>query len=90
VVGDFNGDGRSDVALTGQPGWWTLPVAFSTGAGWNVTNTNITDFAGWSATGARAVPGDFNGDGRTPTAASRWSTARSATSPTGPPPAASG
>ena len=28
VAGDFNGDGRGDVALVGPGGWSTVPVAF--------------------------------------------------------------
>ncbi|MDP9360628.1 MAG: VCBS repeat-containing protein [Acidobacteriota bacterium] len=67
LVGDFNGDGKTDVALTGPSGWATLPVAFSNGNGsFNVTNQAITNFAAWAAT-FNAVPlvGDFNGDGRT-------------------------
>ena len=30
-MGDFDGDGISDLALTGGPGWQSLPVAFSSG-----------------------------------------------------------
>ncbi len=64
---DFNGDGRADVALTGGPGWSSLPVAFSTGTGsFNVTNIAIADFASWAESqGAKALPGDFNNDGNT-------------------------
>lgn len=39
IAGDFNGNGRTDIALTGVPGLNTLPVAFSNGDGtWTVTN----------------------------------------------------
>src|SRR5207249_3895316 len=46
VTGDFNGDGRTDVALTGGTSWITLPVAFSQGNGsFSVTNHLINDSA---------------------------------------------
>ncbi len=39
VSGDFNGDGKADLALLGGHDWYTAPVAFSTGNGnFNVTN----------------------------------------------------
>jgi RHS repeat-associated protein len=63
VVGDFNGDGRSDLACyTGEAGTWH--VALSTGTGWSAT--------GWGGGPGPAIPianqcvvGDFNGDGKT-------------------------
>jgi hypothetical protein len=79
LVGDFNGDGLTDVALTGSAGWATLPVAFSNGNGtFNVTNQPIVNFAGWAAnTHAKPLVGDFNGDGLTDvalTGPSGWAT----------------
>jgi hypothetical protein len=80
LVGDFNGDGRSDIALVGGSGWYTVPVAFSSGDGsFRVTNRcaapsanctadSVIDFAGTASRVPRAelrVIGDFNGDGRT-------------------------
>lgn len=66
VPGDFNGDGKGDIALVGGVGWATVPVAFSTGNGaFNVTNAAVPDFPSWATVvGARAVAGDFDGDGR--------------------------
>ena len=67
LAGDFNGDGRTDVALTGPSGWGSMPVAFSNGDGtFNVTNAPIVNFAVWAATpNAKPLVGDFNNDHRT-------------------------
>jgi hypothetical protein len=49
VVGDFDGDGRTDLALTGVTGWATIPVALSNGDGsFTITNQNAPDFAAWA------------------------------------------
>jgi hypothetical protein len=68
LTGDFNGDGKTDVALINKSaGWNTLPVAFSQGNGsFSVTNQFIGDFASWAANpNVRVRTGDFNGDGKT-------------------------
>jgi hypothetical protein len=66
LVGDFNHDGKADIALSGPSGWKSVPVAFSNGDGtFNTTNALITDFATWAATSnVKILTGDFNGDGK--------------------------
>ena len=66
LAGDFNGDGKRDVALLGGPGWGSIPVAHSFGNGqWSVTNCAVSSMNSWIDTqGARPLVGDFNGDGR--------------------------
>ena len=68
VDGDFNGDGRTDLALVRRTaGWSSVPVALSNGDGsFTITNRNVGDFAAWASTNAVSlIDGDFNGDGRT-------------------------
>jgi hypothetical protein len=65
VSGDFNGDGRSDVALTGPSSWATVPTALATGTSFVETNFSAGNFPLWaSQQGAIPLPGDFDGDGR--------------------------
>jgi hypothetical protein len=73
LTGDFNGDGITDIALTGVSGWNSIPVAFSNGNGkFNVSNINVSssgpgpNFAALaSQPGVTALTGDFNCDGNT-------------------------
>jgi hypothetical protein len=61
VVGDFSGDSIPDIALTGQPGWNTLPVAYSqNGGNFKVVNNPVGSFGAEAATrGAMALSADF-------------------------------
>ncbi|NER89942.1 hypothetical protein, partial [Moorena sp. SIO3A2] len=63
ITGNFNCDGRTDIALVRQaPGWGSIPVAFSNGDGsFNVTNAGISNFIDkWApAGGVKVITGDF-------------------------------
>ena len=61
VTGDFNGDGTTDVAITGQSSS-TIPVAFSVpGSGFHVTNFPVAYFPAWANNPAAVkLSGDFN------------------------------
>jgi hypothetical protein len=90
ITGDFDGDGRTDIALVRQePGWSTVPVALSTNDAFLIQNRPVGDFAGWAtASGVEVVTGDYNRDRRTDIALVRqdvgWNTIPVAlSSPTG-------
>ena len=78
VPGDYNQDGRSDIALyRPNSSWSTVPVLFANGDGtWTGTNKSAPAWANES--GVIAVPGDYNQDGRRDIAfhrpGSSWST----------------
>ena len=69
IVGDYDGDGRSDVALTGGAGWQSIPVAFFRNGA--VTTTNFTvgsaihPWGQWASTdGVSALGGQFGFNNR--------------------------
>lgn len=66
VAGDFNADGRVDVALFGGAGWNTIPVAFGNSTGFTYTNLPVPSHPNFPALAAMArsiVTGDFDADG---------------------------
>jgi len=66
LAGDFNGDGKGDIAITGPKGWTTLPVGFGKGDGtFDVTNHAVTNFPSWASDHPHKVAADFDGDGKT-------------------------
>src|SRR5439155_18630965 len=70
VVGDFNGDGIADIAQVSDS-WSSIPVCYSTGAGWNCYNQAANYLGGVGAGNSGSgvyccgvfMVGDFNGDG---------------------------
>jgi hypothetical protein len=64
LTGDFNGDGRTDIVLTGGTGWNTIPLALSLADGsFRVWNIPVDGFTMWATQGSIPVVGDFNDDG---------------------------
>jgi hypothetical protein len=73
ITGDFNGDLKTDIGLVRrEPGWNTVPVALSTGSGFDVQNwsarENVLEPAGgefardWATRpGVQVITGDFGG-----------------------------
>jgi RHS repeat-associated protein len=75
LIGDFNGDGLTDLLQYNSSGWGSIPVCQSTGTGWSCSNlmATYTGFgnsggagnAGYGVySGGTALTADFNGDGK--------------------------
>jgi FG-GAP-like repeat/Trypsin len=70
IVGDFDGDGRADIALTGGWGWTTIPIAFGGrdsnqfGTSFATGNFPIDDVPGWArVAGTKVFAGRINSFG---------------------------
>lgn len=67
IDGDFDGDGRTDLALIRRSfGWTTMPIAFSGEDGFTITNHPAEVLTNWiRRNGTEVITGDFNADSRT-------------------------
>lgn len=74
IAGDYDGDGKQDIAFHRpdyNSNWESVPVLFSQGNGrWRPANYPAPSWANRSY--MVAVPGDYNGDGKTDIAFKAW------------------
>jgi hypothetical protein len=58
-MGDFNGDGRTDILWRHENGTFGNWLANESGTGFTINNASLVHVSGWTTAGV----GDFNGDG---------------------------
>ncbi|MFZ5438853.1 MAG: hypothetical protein ACOZQL_02530 [Myxococcota bacterium] len=63
LTGDFNGDGKTDIAQTFR-GWDSIPVCLSTGTSWNCSNWPAL-VRNSSSPEQKFIAADFDNDGKT-------------------------
>jgi hypothetical protein len=66
ITADFNGDGQTDIAMTGIPGTTSIQIAFSNGGGnFYYTTRPVGSFGGWASTShVQISASDINQDGK--------------------------